>query len=57
MSDGKHYCLVVIDAFSRFFQVYPVKSTVATHTTEAMSFFKLNLGFVKSLFMIEELLS
>ena len=36
MSDGKHHCLVVIDAFSRFIQVYPVKSTDATHTIEAM---------------------
>ena len=39
MSDGKHHCLVVIDAFSRFIQVYPVKSTDATHTIEAMSTF------------------
>ena len=27
MSDGRHHCLAVIDAFSRFIQVYPVKST------------------------------
>ena len=39
MSDGKHHCLVVIDAFWRFIQVYPVKSTDATHTIEAMSTF------------------
>ena len=37
MSDGKHHCLVVIDAFSRFIQVYLVKSTDATHTIETMS--------------------
>ena len=39
MSDGKHHCLVVLDAFSRFMQVYPVKSTDVTHTIEAMSIF------------------
>ena len=39
MSDGKHHCLVVIDAFSRFIQVYSVKPTDATHTIEAMSTF------------------
>ena len=39
MSDGKHHCLVVLDAFSRFIHVYPVKSTDATHTIEAMSTF------------------
>ena len=37
MSDGKHHCLVVIDALSHFIQVYPVKSSDATHTIEAMS--------------------
>ena len=25
MSDGKHHYFIVIDAFSRFIQVYPVK--------------------------------
>ena len=44
MSDGKHHCLVVIDAFSRFIQVYPVKSTDATHTIEAMSTFINSFG-------------
>ena len=37
MSDGKNHCLVAIDVFLRFFQVYPNKSTNATNTIEAMS--------------------
>ena len=37
MGDGKHHCLFVIDAFLRFIQVYPVKSTDATQSIEAMS--------------------
>ena len=46
ISDGKHHCLglVVIDAFSRFIQLYPVKSTDATHTIEAMSIFITYFG-------------
>ena len=39
MSDGEHHCLIVIDAFLRFIQVYPLKSADATHTIEAMSIF------------------
>ena len=49
MSDGKHHCLVVIDAFSRFIQVYPVKSTDATHTIEAMSTFITSFGIPQKL--------
>ena len=49
MSDGKHLCLVVIDAFSRFIQVYPVKSTDATHTIEAMSTFITSFGIPQKL--------
>ena len=49
MSDGKHHCLLVIDAFSRFIQVDPVKSTDATHTTEAMSIFKPSFGIPQKL--------
>ena len=37
MSDGKCHCLIVIGAFCCFNQVYPVNSTDATHTIEAMS--------------------
>ena len=34
-SDFEH-CLVVVEYFSRFIQVYPVKRTSALHTNEAM---------------------
>ena len=44
MSDEKHHCLVVIDAFSRFIQVYPVKSTDASNTIEAMTSFITSFG-------------
>ena len=44
MSDGKHHCLFVLDAFSGFVQVYPVRSTDATHTIEAMSIFITYFG-------------
>ena len=49
MSDGKHPCLVVIDAFSRSIQVYPVKSTDATHNIEAMSTFITSFGIPQKL--------
>ena len=39
MSDGRHHCLILIDAFLCFNQVYPVKSTDATRTIHAMSTF------------------
>ena len=49
MSDGKHPRLVVVDAFWRFIQVYPVKSTDATHTFEAMSIFITSFGILQKL--------
>ena len=49
MSDGKHHCLVVIDAFSRFIQVYPVKSTDASNTIEAMTSFITSFGIPQKL--------
>ena len=49
MSDGKHHCLVVIDAFSRFIQVYSVKSTDGTHTIDAMSTFISSFGIPQKL--------
>ena len=55
MSDGKHHCLVVIDAFSRFIQVYLVKITDATHTIEAMYTFITSFGIPQNLIMMEEL--
>ena len=35
-SSGFEHCLVVVDTFSQFIQVYPVKSTSMLHTIEAM---------------------
>ena len=49
MSDGKNHCLVAIDAFLRFFHVYPVKSTNATHTIEAMSTFRTSFRIPQKL--------
>ena len=49
MSDNNHHCLVVIDAFSRFIQVYQVISTVAIHTIEAMSTFITSFGIPQKL--------
>ena len=49
MSDGKHHCLVVKDAFLLFTQVYPFKSTVATHTIESMSVFITSFGIPQKL--------
>ena len=49
MSDGKHHSLVVIDAFLRFIQVYPVKLTDATDTIEAMSSFITSFGIHEKL--------
>ena len=49
MTDGKPHCLVVIDAFSRISQVYPVKSTVPTYTMEAMSIFITSFGIAQKL--------
>ena len=49
MRDGKHHCLVVIDAFLRFSQVYPVKSTDATHTYGAMSIFRTSFEITQKL--------
>ena len=48
-SDGKNHCLVAIDAFLHFFQVYPVNTTNATHTIEAMSTFRISFGIVQKL--------
>ena len=42
-SDFEH-CLVVVGSFSRFIQVYPVKSTSALHTIEGMENWILIFG-------------
>ena len=44
MSDGKRHRLFVLDVFSRFIQVYLVRSTDATHTIGAMSIFITYFG-------------
>ena len=49
MSDGKHHCLIVMDAFSRSIQIYSVKSTDAFHTIEAMSLFITSFGIPQKL--------
>ena len=43
------HCLVAINAFLRFFQVYPDKSTDATHTIAAMSIFINSFGIPQKL--------
>ena len=49
MSDGKHLHLFVIDALSRCIQVYPAKSTDATHTIDAITTFKFSFGIPQKL--------
>ena len=49
MSDCKHHCLVVIDAFFRFLQVYLVKSTDATLNFEVMSTIISSFGIPQKL--------
>ena len=43
-SSNFEHCLVVVDSFSRFIQVYPVKSTSALHTIAAMETWSLIFG-------------
>ena len=43
-SSNYEHCLVVVDSFSRFLQVYPVKSTNAQNTIEAMEKWILVFG-------------
>ena len=43
-SSGYEHCLVVVDSFSRFIQVYSVESTSALHTIEAMENWILTSG-------------
>ena len=47
--DLKQQCLGVKDAWSRFSQVYPVKSIDATYTIEAMSILIISFGIPRKL--------
>ena len=48
-SKGKKHCLVVVDAFSRFIQVYAVKSTPASDTIKALEKIITSIGIPKKL--------
>ena len=48
-SFGYQHCLVVVDAFSRFIQVYPVQSTTAADTVKAMERFITTFGIPQKL--------
>ena len=43
-SKGKHHFLVIVDSFSRFMQVYPVRSTDAVDTINAVEKIILSFG-------------
>ena len=43
-SNGKHYCLVVVDSFSRYEQVYTVKSANSDETIKQMEKFITSFG-------------
>ena len=49
MSDGKHPCLLVTDAFLRFIHVYPVKYTDSIHTIEAKTTSVFSFGIPQKL--------
>ena len=48
-SNGNKHCLVVIDSFSRYIQVYPVPSTSASETISALEKFFLTFGIPQKL--------
>ena len=48
-SNGKHNCLVIVDSFSRFIQVYPVRSTEASDTIKAFEKFIMSFGIPQKL--------
>ena len=51
-SNGKHHCLVIVDSFSRFIQVYPVCSTDAVDTVKVLEKLLCLLKYPKNLCMI-----
>lgn len=48
-SKGKKHCLVIVDSFSRFIQVYPVKTTSASDTIKALEKFITSFGIPQKL--------
>ena len=48
-SNAKHHCLVIVDSFSRFIQVYPVRSTDAVDTINALEKFILSFRIPQKL--------
>ena len=48
-SNGNKHCLVVIDSFSRYIQIYPVSSTSASKTISALEQFFLTFGIPQKL--------
>ena len=48
-SNGKKHCLVVVDSFYRFLQVYPVANTTAFETIKTLEKFILTFGIPQKL--------
>ena len=48
-SNGNKHCLVVIDSFSHYIQVYPVSSTTASETISGLEKFFLTFGIPQKL--------
>ena len=53
-SNGNKHCLVVIDSFSRYIQVYPVSSTSSSEQYQLLRNFFLLLVYHKNLCMIKD---
>ncbi len=49
VSNGYKHCLVIVDSFSRFIQIYPVENTSANGTIDAMEKFILSFGIPQKL--------
>ena len=43
-SDGKPHCLIIVDSFSRFIEVYPVRTTIDADTNQAFEKCNLSCG-------------
>ena len=53
-SHGKNFCLVVIDAFSRYLQVYPCTHADSKETIKLLEEYITTFGIHNKLFMIME---